>query len=48
MPCAVCVPTAIDGLGLSAPGELCLDGNLAENWRKWRKNFEIIWWPSTL
>ena len=28
------------GLGLAAPGELCLNGNLAENWRKWKRNFE--------
>ena len=40
MPCAVSAPTAMDGLGLAAPGELCLDGNLAENWKKWRRNFE--------
>ena len=30
----------MDGLGLAPPSELCLDGNLAENWRKWRRNFE--------
>ena len=40
MPCAVSAPTAMDGLGLAAPGEFCLDGNLAENWKKWRGNFE--------
>ena len=30
----------MDGLGLAPPNEWCLDGNLAENWRKWRQNFE--------
>ena len=30
----------MDGLGLAPPNEWCLDGNLAENWRKWRRNFE--------
>lgn len=30
----------MEGLGLAPPAELCLDGNLAENWRKWRRNFE--------
>lgn len=30
----------MDGLHLSPPSELCLDGNLAENWRKWKRNFE--------
>lgn len=30
----------MDSLGLSPPASLCLDGNLAENWRKWRRGFE--------
>jgi len=30
----------MDGVHLSPASELCLDGNLAENWRKWKRNFE--------
>lgn len=27
---------------LKPPGELCLEGNLAENWRKWIQSFELF------
>ena len=30
----------MDSLGLSPPAELPLDGNLADNWRRWRRGFE--------
>ena len=30
----------MDALGLSPPAALCLEGNLAENWRRWRRAFE--------
>ena len=30
----------MDALGLSPPAALSLEGNLAENWRRWRRNFE--------
>ena len=48
MPCNVCVPAAMDGLCLDAPGELCSDENLAEKWRKWRRNFENYLVPINL
>ena len=30
----------MDALGLSPPSSLSFEGNLAENWRRWRRNFE--------
>lgn len=27
---------------LKPPGELCLEGNLAENWRKWIQSFDLF------
>jgi hypothetical protein len=30
----------MDALGLSPPTQLSFDGNLGENWRRWKRNFE--------
>ena len=30
----------MDALGLAPPSQLSFDGNQAENWRKWKRNFE--------
>ena len=33
---------------LKPPGELCLEGNLAENWRKWIQSFELFFIASEI
>lgn len=30
----------MDALGMQPPGELSFEGNVSENWRKWRRQFE--------
>lgn len=37
---ALCAFVSMDALGLSPPANLSLEGNLAENWRRWQRGFE--------